>query len=282
MTQAGEASRADPAVVKAVSALLNEALASVDHRPLVIGICGSQASGKSTLAAALVAECDVQGIAAASLSIDDIYLTHAERQRLGATVHPLLATRGVPGTHDIGLGLRLLDRLAEGEEVALPRFEKGRDDRAPANQWPKAPAGCEVLIFEGWCVGARPQAAEQLAKPVNDLEANEDPDGVWRTYANDTLAGPYQQLFDRIDRLVLLAAPDFDVVLKWRLQQEEELGRKAGPDAPRLMDAAGVARFIAHYERLTRHILAEMPGRADLVISLDRKRNPIAIERKAD
>lgn len=281
MTGADGSGVANPAVVEAVKAMVKEGLSAVVRRPFVIGICGAQASGKSTLAAALVDECEGLGIAAVALSIDDIYLTRVERQRLAALVHPLLATRGVPGTHDVGLGLHVLRQLGVGAAVALPRFDKGHDDRAPVGDWPNAPAACEVLILDGWCVGARPQAAEQLAEPVNDLEANEDPDGVWRNYVNSALAGSYQQLFDRIDRLVLLAAPGFDVVLEWRLQQEDELRRKAGANAPQSMDAAGVARFIAHYERLTRHILAEMPERADLVVSLDRKRNPIAIERKA-
>jgi D-glycerate 3-kinase len=33
-----------------------------------------------------------------------------------------------------------------------------------------------------------------------------------------------------------------------------------------------VAVFIQHYERLTRHTLAEMPGRCDVLVSLDADR----------
>lgn len=236
----------------------------------VLGLCGAQGSGKSTLARAVVAAMGRQGIAAATISLDDIYLTRAERAGLAASVHPLLATRGVPGTHDVVLGLAVLDQLGRGEAAALPRFCKASDDRLPEAQWPRSPENCRVLVFEGWCVGALPQDAATLAEPVNRLERLEDEGGRWRGYANACLAGPYQDLFARLDALVLLAAPSFDVVAPWRLQQETDLGAGAA-----VMDAAGVARFVRFYERLTRHILAEMPARADLVARLDENRQVI-------
>lgn len=238
----------------------------------VLGLCGAQGSGKTTLARKVVAALDREGIVATTISLDDIYLTRVERRDLARTVHPLLATRGVPGTHDVGLGLAVLDALARGERPALPRFDKAADDRAPIGAWPLAPAGCRVLVFEGWCVGARPQDAAKLAEPVNLLERTEDPDGRWRAYANACLAGPYQALFARLDALVLLAAPSFAVVEGWRLQQEAELGQGAA-----IMDGPAIARFVQFYERLTRHILSEMPGRADLVARLDESRAVIEV-----
>ncbi|MFM5895180.1 MAG: kinase [Novosphingobium sp.] len=239
--------------------------------PLVVGLCGAQGSGKSTLVAALAARLGAEGIAAATLSLDDIYLTRAKRQDLARDVHPLLATRGVPGTHDVSLGFATLDALARGEAVPLPRFDKGIDDRAALADWPLAPAATQVLLLEGWCLGARPQSVAALTEPVNMLEAGEDPEGIWRTYANDALTGPYRALFGRIDRLVLLAAPDWSVVAQWREQQESEL-RAVSLGA---MTPQQVQRFIQHYERLTRWILAEMPARADLVVRLDADRRPL-------
>lgn len=126
------------------------------------------------------------------------------------SVHPLLATRGVPGTHDPALGLQLFSALDRREPVALPVFDKALDDRAPPEQWPVVPSDRELVIFEGWCVGARPQRAEELDQPINRLEAEEDRDGRWRRYVNDALAGDYQPLFARLDLLVLLAAPDWE------------------------------------------------------------------------
>lgn len=263
-------------VVDTVMTQVRDALAAMRRRPAVIGICGAQGSGKSTLARAVQDRCRQEGLASAVLSLDDLYLTHAERQALAREVHPLLMTRGVPGTHDIALGLDVLDGLEGGGPVALPRFDKARDDRRPERDWPIVAPGCEVLLLEGWCLGAFPQRVSELADPVNALEAEEDADGRWRHWVNDMLGDSYQRLFARIDRLVLLAAPGFDVVHRWRSEQERDLAACAGP-GDRVMGEAEIARFIAHYERITRAILAEMPARANLVIRLDETRRPLAI-----
>ena len=275
----------DPQLVDAVMEQVRGALSGsrpgfrpgFRHRPVVIGICGAQGSGKSTLAQAVQARCAAERIASAVLSLDDLYLTHAERQALARNVHPLLATRGVPGTHDIALGLGVLDGLEAGGPVALPRFDKARDDRVSEHDWPIVVPGCQVLLLEGWCLGAFPQRTGELAEPVNALEAEQDSDGHWRRWVNDMLGDSYQRLFARIDRLVLLAAPGFEVVHRWRSEQERDLASRAGPD-DRVMSEAEIARFIAHYERITRAILAEMPARADLLVRLDEDRRPEVIE----
>src|SRR5690606_26489272 len=75
---------------------------AVNHQALLVGVSGCQGSGKTTLASLLVLLLrEMLGLRCINLSIDDFYLTRAERQQLAATVHPLLATRGVPGTHDV-------------------------------------------------------------------------------------------------------------------------------------------------------------------------------------
>ena len=257
--------------IDAVEALVRRALADRDGF-LVLGLCGAQGSGKSTLAEGLKARLTVANVSVALLSIDDLYHGRAERERLARTIHPLLRTRGVPGTHEVALGLDVVGRLARGEAALLPRFDKAADDRLPQSVWERAEAGTRLLILEGWCVGARPQADEALALPVNRLEREEDRDAIWRRYANRALAGDYQALFAAVDRLVLLAAPGFEVVQRWRQQQEEELRTRAGPAASAIMSDAQIARFVQHYERLTRHILQEMPARADMVVALDEQR----------
>lgn len=238
----------------------------------VIGLCGAQGSGKSTLAAALKQRFDSAHVPTALLSIDDLYRTRAEREALARTVHPLLRTRGVPGTHDVALGLDSLSRLKRGEGALLPRFDKAADDRLPESRWERAAPGTRLLILEGWCVGARPQPEGALLQPVNALEQEEDQQGIWRRFVNAALAAEYQALFGAIDRLVLLAAPGFDHVLHWRRQQEEELRSRAGTAGPGIMSDDQLVRFVQHYERITRHILAEMPARADMVIALDEER----------
>lgn len=253
--------------------LARAALAATDGLA-VIGLCGAQGSGKSTLAAALVARLTAEGVPAATLSLDDLYLTRAERLRLAADAHPLFATRGVPGTHDVALGLAAIDALARGEAARLPRFDKARDDRAPEADWPAAPRGCRLLLLEGWCVGARPEPAERLAEPVNALERDEDPDGRWRRAVNAALAGDYQALWARCHAHALLAAPGWAVVAGWRAEAERALGDRAMPPA-------ALARFMQHYERLTRWTLADLPARVDLLVALDACRRPAAVRLSA-
>jgi D-glycerate 3-kinase len=254
---------ANPALVAALAARVEEWRAG-HCGMLTIGICGAQGCGKSTLVAELARQLEGAGLRIAALSLDDLYLPRAERQRLAREVHPLFATRGPPGTHDIALGLATIAALARGEAAPLPRFDKGSDDRMPEDQWPRAPAGTDLLLLEGWCLGSVPQPDADLACPVNALEAAEDPGGIWRMHANAALSGPYRHLFALINRLVLLAAPGWHVVANWREQQEAEL-RLHSPGA---MRPEQVARFIQHYERLTRWILTEMPGRADMTVRL--------------
>lgn len=247
-------------------------------RPLfVLGLCGAPGSGKTTLARALAERFIADGTSTALLSIDDLYRTRAERERLGEDVHPLLRTRGVPGTHDVSLGLAVIEALDAGLAAPLPRFDKAHDDRSPRAQWGHAAAGTRLLILEGWCVGARPEQEAALAEPINELERTEDRDGRWRRTVNAALAGDYQRLFARLDGLILLAAPTFAIVRDWRIEQEHELRADAGPGSPGLMDDYEVARFVQHYERLTRHILREMPERTDLTVTLAQDRAPLAL-----
>ncbi|AJP72727.1 kinase [Sphingomonas hengshuiensis] len=244
-------------------------------RPLILGLCGAQGSGKSTLAEGLRSRMEARGIATAILSLDDLYLSGDARAALARDIHPLLRTRGVPLTHDVAHGIALLDAIRTGHATSLPRFDKSRDEPEPPTRWQPVPARLDLLIFEGWCVGARAQDDAALALPANALERDEDPDAIWRRAVNAALGTAYADLFARIDRLVLLAAPGFDIVARWRSEQEATLRRALearGASTAGLMDAPALARFVAHYARLTRWILDEMPTRADLVLHLDTER----------
>jgi Predicted kinase len=240
------------------------------RRTLIVGISGCQGSGKSTLAELLVLLLkQMMGLRCINLSIDDFYHTHAHRQELARTVHPLLATRGVPGTHDVALAIATLKALSSEGEVAIPRFNKGIDDRAPQESWPHLLAPVDVVVLEGWCLSVGPQSEEELVAPINELEANEDAEGRWRRYVNTQLLGPYKEFYDMVDFLVFLKAPDFAKVYEWRQRQEDKLAaRVRGEDAKRVMNPAQLKRFIQHYERLTRHGLNTLPERADVVFDL--------------
>ena len=242
-------------------------------RPLVAGLCGSQGSGKSTMAAFVAALLQDQGLSTAVISLDDLYLTLAERREKARLTHPLLLTRGVPGTHDTALGLALIAALTGPErlDVALPRFDKAADDRAPVEAGLRIQAPVDVVLFEGWCVGAVAQPDAALVAPINDLERIDDHSGLWRRYVNDRLKDDYARLFSRLDMLAMLQAPSFATVFDWRALQERKLAeriqREGGPG--RTMTTGELNRFIMHYQRLTEWILQEMPARADIVMPLD-------------
>ena len=239
----------------------------------IIGVNGAQGSGKSTLCKLLQIVLE-EGFAkrVTTFSIDDIYLTHAERETLAEKSHPLLKTRGVPGTHDVELGLQLLTDLRgieAGESINIPVFDKSIDDRSAEKDFRQVTGPIDLVLFEGWCVGAKPQRDPALALPVNCLERLEDSDQVWRRYVNEQLENDYKRLFREIDFLIMLEIPEISSVMEWRSKQERKLA-KASPGGHKIMDTAALQRFIMHYERLTKAMLTEMPGRADLVLKLNR------------
>jgi D-glycerate 3-kinase len=244
-----------------------------DHRSTrVIGVNGAQGSGKSTLCKLLQIVLE-KGFAkrVVTFSIDDIYLPHAEREELATQVHPLLITRGVPGTHDVDLGLQLLTGLRglePGRTLDIPVFDKSIDDRLPEEDFRQVTGPVDLVLFEGWCVGTKPQRDIALSVPVNSLERLEDPDLAWRHYVNKQLESGYQRLFSEIDFLIMLKIPGMASVMEWRSKQERKLARTS-PGGRKIMDTEALQRFIMHYERLTRATLAEMPDRADLVFKLN-------------
>jgi D-glycerate 3-kinase len=260
---------------------------SRQERPLVVGLCGAQGSGKSTISMLMqtvLAAGFEQRVA--SLSIDDIYKTKVDREVMARTVHPLFATRGVPGTHDVELGIDTISKLltlTAGRAISIPAFDKARDDRRSQESWPTIYGPVDVIIFEGWCVGALPQPGEALTAPLNDLERNEDPDSTWRKTANEILAKDYQKLFSLIDVLLMLTVEGMDKVFEWRRLQEQKLAKKVAAEGSgktdfKIMSDSEINRFVMHYERLTRHILNEMPQRADIVLFVNETHSPARVQ----
>lgn len=241
--------------------------------PRVLGISGGQGAGKTTLADLLVRSLAAQGRRAVALSLDDFYLPKSDRELLGRTVHPLLVTRGVPGTHDVALAVAVIDGLRAGRAVRAPAFDKAADDRQPG-AGRSIGSGIDLVIFEGWCVGALPQPQAALNEPVNDLERQEDGDGRWRRFVNRALTADYPALWQRLDALLYLQVPDLAAVLRWRTEQEQQ-----HPPARRMSPAA-ITRFVAHYERLTRWMLATLPATADMVGLLDENHGLSAFQRR--
>ncbi|UYH50500.1 hypothetical protein N5W20_05055 [Candidatus Kirkpatrickella diaphorinae] len=252
-------------------------------RPDLIGLCGPQGAGKSTACDKVRLRLEKSGLTTLTLSLDDFYLPRLKRHERAAATHPLFRTRGVPGTHDIPLARRTIDSLLDGQPTPIPLFDKSLDDVLPSGHWALSPAHPDVILLEGWCVGARPQSPHALQKAVNALEAHEDPHGVWRAAVNDALMSDYQKVFSRLNALCLISPPDFSIVTHWRQEQESALRRslaQRGESGRHVMSDSEVTRFVQHYERLTRHIIVEMPQRADLVIHLDTMRRVTSIVRR--
>lgn len=247
------------------------ALARARSTPLVVGVSGGQGSGKTTLAAVLetLLTCSA-GLRVVRFSLDDFYLSRRDRRTLATDVHPLLVTRGVPGTHDAARGVAVLRGLTGGPSapIRIPGFDKARDEPVAAVDEAVVEGPVDVVLFEGWCVGIGPEPDERLTAPVNALEASEDPDGIWRRWVNGRLSGPYREWFALIDLLVFLQVPDFEAVRRWRTLQERGLSA-ARPGGEGVMTDAEVGRFVMHYERLTRHALRTLPDQAAVVAHLD-------------
>lgn len=254
---------------------------------LRVALNGCQGSGKSTLGDYLC-ECLSQEhkLSAVALSLDDFYLTFAERQVLGEDTHPLLKTRGVPGTHDVRLLRKVLDALSHrslepnlepGDAlVKIPRFDKSADDRASPETWSTAEAPLDVIVLEGWCLGARSESADALCEPINVLERTEDAHAYWRAFSNQQLMDDYEPLYAELDIWVMLAAPGFEHVLRWRSEQEQKLRESSAGKGQGLMNADALSRFVQHFERYTRQCLRDMPKQVDVLFELDSERNIVA------
>jgi D-glycerate 3-kinase len=265
----------DARLLDAVGALI-DAHARPGHIPLV-GIAGAQGSGKTTLARVAAEQ-----LGAAHLSLDDVYLTKAEREAKGRAVHPLFTMRGPPGTHDLSLleaSVEALRAAGPDSRTVLPAFDKLSDDRRPEAEWPVFAGRPSSVLVDGWCLGATAQADGELVAPINALERERDGQGVWRRAVNAELAGPYAEVFACFDAVLFLKAPSFDAVLDWRCEQEAGLLDLHAGDLPPERRAE-LAVFIQAFERITRHMLAG-GVRADVAIPLDKHRRPSSPEGKA-
>ena len=248
--------------------------AKTAETPPLVGFSGCQGSGKSTLVALMARVMrEVHGVSTVVLSLDDFYLTKAARAALGESIHPLFATRGVPGTHDLALLNEAISALRQpAGAVPLPAFDKALDDRTELVHWRQVSAPVQLIFLEGWCVGLSPQSESELEVPISPMEAEQDPSLVWRREVNRQLANGYADVFGQLDALLLLQAPSFDAVFEWRWQQEQRLSeqfQRDHPDKPDpTMSRSAVTDFVLHYQRLTEHALKTLPDQADFVWEL--------------
>jgi D-glycerate 3-kinase len=172
--------------------------------------------------------------------------------------------------------LEALTARADGR-VSVPRFDKAEDDRFVEAAWTQIEGPIDVVLLEGWCMGARSVAPAELKEPLNTLELEEDLDGAWRAFVNDSLKSDFEPLYGQIDLWVMLAAPDFEQVLAWRTEQEDKLRAKRRDQGAGLMDPAQLRRFVDHFERVTRQCLSTLPAEVDILLQLNAQRQIIEV-----
>ena len=239
---------------------------------LFLGFSGGQGAGKTTISEILkiiLKKYFKRKIL--TISIDDFYNTLNERIRMSKAIHPLLKTRGVPGTHDLNYLNNFFNLLNKNKfkKFKIPKFNKSLDDRFNKRNWLNIKTKPEIVILEGWCVGAKPQASYLIKKPINILEKSEDKDMFWRKYVNEKLKNEYRKIFLKIDSFIFIKVPNFKMVFKWRLLQELKL-RKRSHLNKKIMSYNKIKRFIMFYERITLQMVKDLSKSASIVLFLNK------------
>ena len=181
-------------------------------------------------------------------------------------------TRGVPGTHDIDLMLSFFKKIKDKnfKSLEVPAFNKAIDDRCPKSLWYKVKSKPDVVIFEGWCVGARAQSSSQLKKPVNSLEKIYDQGAKWRVHVNNQLKTKYKRLFSQLDGLLYLKAKNFNILREWRLKQERKLCvQTKNKKNLKIMNSRDVINFMQTYQRITQQMFKDAIKSSSIIMNLN-------------
>ena len=240
-------------------------------RPYFIGLAGGQGTGKTTISSLIrIILTKYFKLNVFRISIDDFYKTRKERINLSKRVHPMLLTRGVPGTHDINMMLNFFkkSKIRKFKRFKLPTFNKAIDDRYNKNKWYDLKMKPDVIIFEGWCVGAKSEKNISLKKTINSMEKLKDKKQVWRKYVNDQLKSKYKKLYSQLNCLIYLKAKNFSLLQKWRLKQERKLWVKSKVKS-KIMSRGDVLNFMQTYQRITQNMFKKMPKYASIILNLN-------------
>ena len=242
--------------------------------PFILGLVGGQGTGKTTTSSILeIILKKYFKLNVFKISIDDFYKTRKERLNLSKKIHPLLMTRGVPGTHDINIMLDFFkkSKSRKFKPFKLPKFNKAIDDRCKKNQWYSLKKRPDVIIFEGWCVGAKAEKNSTLKKSINSMEKSKDTKLIWRKYVNNELKSKYKKLYDQLDCLIYLKAQSFSLLQKWRLIQEKKLWlkNKNKKTKNKIMTKEDVLSFMQTYQRVTQNMFKFAPKYASIIFNLN-------------
>ena len=242
-------------------------------KPYFVGLAGGQGTGKTTTSSLIkIILSKYFKLDVFRISIDDFYKTRKERISLSKRVHPMLLTRGVPGTHDINMMLNFFkkSKSKKFKRLKLPIFNKAIDDRFSKKHWYDLKKKPDVIIFEGWCVGAKSEKNNTLKKTINSMEKTKDQKQIWRKYVNDQLKSKYKKLYSQLNCLIYLKAKDFSLLQKWRLKQERKLWVKSKKNLnTKIMSKDNVLTFMQTYQRVTQNMFKYTPKYASVIINLN-------------
>jgi D-glycerate 3-kinase len=242
-------------------------------KPLILGLSGGQGIGKTTISSIITLILKKYfKLNIFKISIDDFYKTRKERFLLSKKIHPLLMTRGVPGTHDINIMLNFFKRVKKNnfKSLKLPKFDKAIDDRCKKSSWYTIKKRPDIIIFEGWCVGAMAQKNSMLKKSINSLEKTNDQNLIWRKFVNNQLKTKYKKLFGHLDNLLYLKAKNFNLLQQWRIKQEKKLWLKLKKRKNlKIMNRLEVINFMQTYQRITQNMIKDVPKYASIIFKLN-------------
>jgi len=241
--------------------------------PYFVGLAGGQGTGKTTISSLIkIILIKYFKLKVFRISIDDFYKTRKERISLSKKVHPMLLTRGVPGTHDINIMLNFFRKakMKKFKRLKLPTFNKAIDDRFNKKKWYDLKKRPDVIIFEGWCVGAKSEKDTTLKKTINSMEKAKDQKQIWRKYVNQQLKSKYKNLYSQLNCLIYLKAKNFALLQKWRLKQERKLWEKnRNKSKSKIMSKEDVLNFMQTYQRITRNMFKNTPKYASIILNLN-------------
>ena len=242
-------------------------------KPLILGLSGGQGIGKTTISSIITLILKKYfKLNIFKISIDDFYKTRKERFLLSKKIHSLLMTRGVPGTHDINIMLNFFKRVKKNnfKSLKLPKFDKSIDDRHKKSFWYTLKKRPDIIIFEGWCVGAMAQKNSMLKKSINSLEKTNDQNLIWRKFVNNQLKTKYKKLFGHLDNLLYLKAKNFNLLQQWRIKQEKKLWLKLKKRKNlKIMNRQEVINFMQTYQRITQNMIKDVPKYASIIFKLN-------------
>ena len=245
-----------------------------NKKPFIVGLGGGQGIGKTTITSIIsIVLKKYFKLNVFKISIDDFYKTKKERILLSKKVHPSLITRGVPGTHDVSSMFSFFKRVKSKNfrALKLPKFNKAIDDRYNKKLWHSIKKKPDIIIFEGWCVGARAEKNNSLKKAINSLERNSDKKLIWRKFVNQQLKLKYKKLYTELDCMLFLKANNFRLLQQWRLKQEKKLWLKNKRSRNnRIMNKKDVIKFMQTYQRITQNMLKHAPKYSSIILNLNR------------